>query len=508
MATQDQRRKRLYWIFKQTLTGQQTPRDLQTAGRFIEAICDQDQHVACLERLISSANGITALQSSLRIELGPVFLQTSVKALLQYLQEPSLTSVCNGLFLQRIVRCIANPPFLLQALLDTQAKGLLETVTEQCLAWLLLQLVSLPINQAQEYHDTIRSRQVLAGLLRSSSVEARILAEKIKHILETFNTPQGRIENGPGGRHNNDLVDFRRISILPSIDELESKEPPYLRPLVAVDECPQEERLAMHLDTHFRLLREDMLRNFREDLQLALGTKTGRSRCLIIKGLALGNVHCPDRSKWSLALRCTKDLKQLPAAPHDARVKHLKDNRKFLAHDSLGCLVADEGKPVALVTLHRDEDMLAAVPPIICVQLSGQHSSVSRALLDLKAAESIELVILNTALFAYEPILKQLQCIQMMRLKPDLLDWREGHGAEPISQLPTALKLLVDTLETDPGSDLSGLLQSPQAINLDASQAKSLAAGISQQVSLVQGPPGERLQNLITSTLLKFSRDW
>lgn len=64
---------------------------------------------------------------------------------------------------------------------------------------------------------------------------------------------------GPGGRHDNDPVDFRRIRLFPTQYELSSKEIPYYSTAKTLSEMPSEARVAHHLDNQFRLLREDLL---------------------------------------------------------------------------------------------------------------------------------------------------------------------------------------------------------------------------------------------------------
>ncbi|CAN0585074.1 unnamed protein product, partial [Ectocarpus sp. 12 AP-2014] len=54
-----------------------------------------------------------------------------------------------------------------------------------------------------------------------------------------------------GGRHSNDHVDFRSITIVPSVDEVLCDKIPFL---------PTEmERDIPHLDRQFRLLRHDLV---------------------------------------------------------------------------------------------------------------------------------------------------------------------------------------------------------------------------------------------------------
>lgn len=70
----------------------------------------------------------------------------------------------------------------------------------------------------------------------------------------------------PGGRHDNDFKDFREISILPIPDEIASVEIPYYRRMCDVYNVSEAQRAVMHYDNQFRLLREDLLAELRNDL--------------------------------------------------------------------------------------------------------------------------------------------------------------------------------------------------------------------------------------------------
>ena len=50
----------------------------------------------------------------------------------------------------------------------------------------------------------------------------------IKHILSRTGPVHGVLD-GPGGRHDNDLADFRDITILLTADEILCRKPPFLR---------------------------------------------------------------------------------------------------------------------------------------------------------------------------------------------------------------------------------------------------------------------------------------
>ena len=83
------------------------------------------------------------------------------------------------------------------------------------------------------------------------------------NIIITINKSE---VGGPSGQHNNDFIDIRKIIILPTPDELILIDL-FLRRLA---EIPKNEtglyNLALHIDSQFRLLREDILRDLQEEI--------------------------------------------------------------------------------------------------------------------------------------------------------------------------------------------------------------------------------------------------
>jgi len=71
----------------------------------------------------------------------------------------------------------------------------------------------------------------------------------------------------PGGRHSNDHVSFRQISVLPTVDEVFAATPPFLPRARADAAFLRADPEAQFLDRNFRLLREDFLSPLRESLQ-------------------------------------------------------------------------------------------------------------------------------------------------------------------------------------------------------------------------------------------------
>lgn len=166
------------------------------------------------------------------------------------------------------------------------------------------------------------------------------------------------------------------------------------------------------------------------------------------------------------------------------------DNRNFLRHQSITCLVVG-GEVVAFPAINRDEALLAQEPPVLALQLEGE-ASTTKALLKLKMVEgdAVKLIQIDTAIFSYAPVLNALQQTINMPLSPELLLWKENNILSEVASQPTRI---VQALWDNPRQDLQPLLQTSAKIILDTSQAASLASGLTQRVSLIQGPPGENI---------------
>ncbi|KAI0954385.1 hypothetical protein AcV7_007636 [Taiwanofungus camphoratus] len=428
----------------------------------------------------------------MRFDLSVTFFNGHATDLLIYMQAPQLQTIGGGNFLQQIILAIVEPPIFWTSFSQAFQAGTLQENGQLSFAWLLLQLVSLPVDKASPYREIAQDPPISDRLSTSSHSGTRAIGKKIKEILSAFDaTLPISSEYSPGGRHDNDHVDFREIAIVPTADEIISSERPFLRRSSVLDDPSTEDnRLAVHLDNQFRLLREDMIYEMREELQIALGGKKGKHRGLVIDGLALLGLHCgteKKRSKWSLTFECKHDLPQFKKNKPKQRKTYLEEHRNVLKHQSLACLIID-GEVAAFSSINRDEDLLARDPPVVALWFEGE-ASTKRVLLRLKVAKHIKLIQIDTAIFSYEPILKALQETTSMPLSQELLLWKEDHVVQSPSVSPVDI---IEALRTNARQDLRQLLgiQGPNPIQLDESQASSLLSGLTQRVSLIQGPPG------------------
>ncbi|KAJ7707708.1 P-loop containing nucleoside triphosphate hydrolase protein [Mycena rosella] len=500
------RLSKLNKLFNQVLHG--TPLDHHNFSRFLEAMRSQSDPAACVNKIVGSPNGLASIQAAMRFDATDSFLNAGGTETIAYLQAPELEKIGGGGFLRQIIQNIVDPPFFWSPFTEAFNAGRLTARGARCFAWLLLQLTRLPGSDANPYLELASSSSMLSALTESSDAETRFLGHKIKHIVETCATAvSGDRDIQPGGRHDNDFADFRKVSILPTADEVACPEAPFLRrsdpthsplePALAVSQC---------LDDQFRLLREDMLYEIKDELQIAFKKKQGRHRGLVVEGFTLlSDVYHgrDDRAcRWGIALQADYDFWFFKKVGN--RRKYLDDNRNVFRHQSHTCLIVDD-EVVAFPMIHRDEERLAEKLPVVILQFDGETSTI-KALLKLKKWKhpKVKLIQIDTAIFSYEPVLKALQEARSMPLSNELLCWSADSTMEPPSSpAPTQI---INAITSDPHQDLSILLKTPKSIRLDDSQSLSLLAGLTQRVSLIQGPPGTG-KSFIGALLAKVLHD-
>lgn len=456
---------------------------------FLEAICAQQDPATCINKIVESPKGSSAVQAAMRHNTSSSFLNDTATTLLLYFFRASDL----GDVLDHLITAIVDPPIFWSAFCQAFDQGDLNDQAQEAFAMLLLRLLNLTIENTSSYRDIAKKPSIHSKLLNSSQQTIKDIGYRIDHILATFNsaTPLAAV-GGPGGRHDNDSLDFREISILPTADEILCQQPPFLRPSSVLEDPDGEEtRAADYLDNTFRLLREEMIHEMREELQTALGKKKGRYRGLAIDGVMLDGVYSgtDDRkTRWGIKLQCQDDFKSMKSVPEKQRRFYLEKDpagSKILKHQSLVCILSGN-QIVSFGSIHRVEELLARKPPVIVIQLEGE-ASIEKTLLRLQSPDNIRLIQIDTALFAFEPVLKVLQNMRVIPLSEELLFWKKGNLIG--SALVTATQV-TRALAMNPSLDLQGLLKTPTRIVLDKAQAASLLAGLTQRVSLIQGPPG------------------
>jgi len=462
--------------------------------QFLDAICAAPDPASCIKKLIESQHGITHLKAAMNRDSSLDFLKGRATRLLQYLSKPILSSTDNETFSQRVLAPIVQPSTFWIAFLQAFLSGKLDESAQSSFAWLFLQLFLLPGDQSTQYREIVEETDILDILRKSSKTDDRNIADRISKIVspQEHSSAMKVLEKGAGGRHDNDFIDFRQISILPTSQELTCKDKPFLYPAsILEDPSTEDARTELHLESQYRLLREDMLYEMRDELKISSENK--RHRGVSIEGFILGeDIYFleSDREdrycKWGIILRCKADLWQLKRLDKpEERRKFWEENKTLLKHRSMTCIISD-GEVVGFATLWRDESLLSKKPPELVLQLQGLGSTI-KALKKIPSSKSLKVLVVDTAIFAYEPILKTLQEKRDFPLTEELLHWNETNPHLSLNHMPT---YVVRQLRDKPDQDLQNLLDTSDSIVLDQAQANALLSGLTQRVSLIQGPPG------------------
>lgn len=465
--------------------------DSRGATHFLEGLCAQDDPVVCLNAITESVHGLSSVQSAMRFDLSVHFINGMGTTVLQYLLE---ASDVGGDALDNLLFHVVEPPIFWSVLVHTFQQGALSEDAQLVFAKVLSRLLTLQDQDTSSYRDVAARTSIQNSLLTSPKLEIREMGHLIKHTLSsTSSLTAYDVRNGPGGRHDNDFPDYHDIAILPTADEIMCRVPPFLRTAIHDELDASETPVQDYLDNTFRMLREDMVFDIREEIQAAL-QENGKYRGLRIDVSMVGiYTGINDRkTRWGITLRCDSDFWQLRGMKdEDARINFLKrDPRgyKILRHQSLVCLVSGQDI-VSFGTVNRVEELLACKPPVIVLHLDN-NVNIRKTLISLQTGRAVQLIQIPTAVFAFEPVLAALKKWSAP-FSEEIIHWSPGLPVA-LSQNSVALSHIANAITLDPSVDIGDLLDFPKSIHLDGAQAKSLVAGLQQHVSLIQGPPGKR----------------
>lgn len=498
------RQTRLKAVFKAIVFGERQVNNSHDAQLFLEAVRSQELPSACVEMIVSHPPGLDAVRNSVRSNLSETFIVSHTLPFLEYLSDPGIKSLADGELLAQLLVVIANPPTLWKALVNLFNGHQLPPDRVHPFAWLALELLSLPQNAEVDVLEEVQAIIQDKSLLKSEDHAARELGYRIEKVLQLRSSSKPSMQpNGPGGRHDNDSDTFRKIAIYPTTDEFLSTQQPFYRTAFEVTESPVEKRPAIHLDNQFRLLREDMLAELREDLQVAMDVKKAKQSLLTIGklqpvALSLTEINLsgkgPRYKPCTLLLRCYHGLGFLNKMTPEKLNKYLKDNPRFLKHQSFGALT--RGKEViafAFIDRDRNNELLHQTPPAVCLQFTDP-SSFKRALLALKlpnAQDVVQFKLVDTPVFAYEPVLAGLQAIAELPLQ-DLLINPSGTSSAFVG-LPQ-LQPLVSALQSARSKMVTEKAEAVyigKSITVDLAQLDSILHALTKPITLIQGPPGK-----------------
>ncbi|SPO07334.1 related to ECM32 - DNA dependent ATPase/DNA helicase B [Cephalotrichum gorgonifer] len=470
------------------LKGKRNVDSVLDAQHFLEAVCLQDSPSTCIEQIISSKHGLSAIHNSLRRDLSREYIQNYASRFLLCLSDPVVKALNSGLFLHMVLKEVIEPSSFWDALVACFEKNELDVNISEPLAWLCLELLSLPTLPEGEVVDTIRTISHRGSLLQSANQQTRSYAYKLEKSLRLLgNNGSTSGPGGPGGRHDNDFEDFRKIAIYPTRDELLFTEAPYYRLASDVAETPVDERAKAHLENQFRLLREDMLGELRSDIQIALGIKKrGRRTATVLGGISVIGVDFQTKfnadGRVSILVHCAKGLERLSGLSEHSRKAFLSSQPGFLKHQSFGAFCCGK-ELLAFGFIWKDEAKLLRTPPVVEIQIPD-IDALRKVLGALFQSKPLDFALVDTAVFAYEPVLKRLKCIKELPLDICLLD---PSRADAVKFEPKpGIQSLIEDLKAQGSKEGCKIVGQP----VDGDQVRSIVDALRLPVSAILGPPG------------------
>ncbi|KAA8492707.1 NFX1-type zinc finger-containing protein 1 [Porphyridium purpureum] len=332
----------------------------------------------------------------------------------------------------------------------------------------------------------------LKNLFASSEVDDTLILEAAHVVLDDTRFR-------PGGRHDNDAVDFRLIRIVPTIEELNSPLEPYLPRQV---DNPSEAALQ---ERQFRLLREDFLCPIRDTLrEMARNPKKHQHHVFTdvqCVGIELGRQPCLEfafrfpRSAYAAQL-CRKAGKNDMKKKRDlVEFWQSKRGLRVLPRDSLVCLVCSENTVQEVFVVQRPPsaadpsrmseweffDQHGPTPSVGLVMHGNSEASCVRLARFLKnvgrgVLPGWRLIEAGQSLFSYGPVLRSLQGQACVALAEELVYKQEPKAATYLAHVKVE-----DEIER---------IEAQAGFKLDERQRDALRMACNVRCSVTVGGPG------------------
>ncbi|OPB41385.1 hypothetical protein A0O28_0081030 [Trichoderma guizhouense] len=495
------RAAKLEKLFYAFINGDRSVQNSQEAKQFFEAVdvvCEHTFVVACVERIIGRKEGLSTVRVAIRSNLSLAFITTATTAFLKRVLHHDVKTINDGLFLEKLLVEILSPSTFWTTFLGFYQCNQLEGDTLVAFASLCLEIVSSSSPDIQILSHDVESLMKSSPLTKSPLEEVRTLGYRVEKVIQLRKgqaTASVKMNYSPGGRHDNDFEDFRKISIFPTADEVSSKEEPFLQRLDDVFEIPRESRTSSYISWLFRLLREDMLADLREDLQIAWGQKKAKYKPLCLGGLNLVNydLGAGTRAKpFTLMVQCREGINfpQNKRSP-EAKKKYLEEYKNFVKHGVIGALCLEKDI-IAFGSIVRDVNGLIKDHPVVGIQVTD-NAGLKLAVKALLSQDfsRLKFYVVDTATFSYEPILQRLKEVTEIPIENAILDPAGPPSTyDPPPRLQAFIRELKNCRQKGLGADLGPKLGFKRTIHIQDAQLESLIKGLENPVGQIQGPPG------------------
>lgn len=319
----------------------------------------------------------------------------------------------------------------------------------------------------------------------------------------------------PGDRHNNDHQNYRDIQIIPTVEELRCTVKPYL-PLANGQNRVIQDPVAHLLDRNFRLLREDAVSSMRESIA---GITESPHRTW--KTARIIDLHVFTKgTKWavSFVIQCDNrqggnpDWKRSRALMHGSVIALCHDGvpvrlgTVVLREDEIkGEWLQDPSGPKVGVIFETETEFDESIQDVLknsgvnddyCKLRTESHQAIVSGRQDPQIQDrldacrcqlrSFDLVEVSKSFFAYQPILKTLQKMELIPLKEEFVG-EESSMENDLNYLPDTVLLPAEFNNYEIDMQEVSVDDMQMHTTLDESQARALHHCLTSSVSLVQG---------------------
>jgi hypothetical protein len=398
----------------------------------------------------------------------------------------------------RVLSRVFMVPMLLQTVHDLEAPLFLPQESAQVLCR-FLQAVSSFLLEARrdKFIESIAKQYQDRADVDSRALRSLVLPDAdVQGNIRSHTDPQSESalwvtdERRPGGRHDNDDLNFRNIRILPTAQELQCEIRPWL-PLASGANNFVEDPTLRLISNNFRLLREDAIFSMKEKIQGGY-RPWANARIIDIdisvkKGLVAFVVQCNSK-KQTINWQFSRSLS------HGSVVAFCRGGSPQLLGTictrELEWLNCEKGPKIGVSFDTHGEHFTDALDLLIDSSLNIKEPK--RYLGGDNHLEPFRMIEASTSYATYQPILNSLQTMTEIPFLEELCGQDLESGTSALTYLPDNLRMPQDKICNGHTLDLktSTAEELCSATQLDLSQAKALLHAFSNRVSLIQGPPG------------------
>lgn len=193
-------------------------------------------------------------------------------------------------------------------------------------------------------------------------------------------------------------------------------------------------------------------------------------------------------------MTCRIGLEFLRLQSEDQSRDFLQKNKHVIRHQGFGVLCREK-EIFDFAFIVREIDLLVRKPPIVGLRFASTEQ-LTRAAMALATSKDLEFVMLDTAIFAYKPILEQLQRISALPLEREFLRLPNDDPAGHPTFEPSPIASTVARAWSVSNGEINECRIGQKLYEFDHSQSASLLSILRTPLSVIQGPPGMRLTTL------------